>query len=193
MTAPRVLSILGLALSTIIVAASAHADEWGDTESNPIDGTGPRPDRSSHTYCFEPMNTSVHDNIVNAENNALDAETQVTVAYQSSCDYSSGTETDVVWDTADLSGTVRGRAWCEDWDDGLCDQSYVELDVAELNEGSNDEVDTTKTACHELGHTVGLTHHSSGYGCLISGEVPSTDLMWRRYVDHHKGHINDWF
>ena len=193
MTPLKVLSTLGLALATAAIATSASADSWGDTESNPIDGTGPHPDGSIHTYCFEPMDTSVHDNIVAAEDNALDAETQANVSFDSSCDYSGGTETDVVWDTANLSGSRRGTSWCEDWDNGLCDQSYVELDVAELNVGSNDELDTTKTACHELGHTVGLTHHSSGYGCMLSGEIPSTDLQWRRYVAHHKDHINAWF
>lgn len=172
----------------------AAADEWGDSESNPIDGTGPHPDGGDHNYCFQPMDDSAIDNIISSEN-ALNDTTDAMVWFETSCDYNIGAETDVVWDTVDLSGDKRGTSYCNDWDSNEhCDQIYVELDVAKLNEGTNDEMDTTKTACHELGHSVGLTHHSSGYGCMILGEVPSTDLQWRRYVAHHKGdHINDWF
>lgn len=138
------------------------------------------------------MDTSAHNNIRNASNNSLAGPTDASVSFES-CDYSGSGETDVVWDTANLSNGTRGRAWCEDFDNGKCDQFYAELDIAEINKGSNDEYDATKTACHELGHTVGLTHYPSGWRCMVSGEVPSTATAWRRYNADHRGHINDWF
>lgn len=189
-------SIIGAATVMVLIVcggASAHADPWGDHPGNFIDGTGPHPDGGTHSYCFESMDSGLFDNIRNAENYALEGNTDANVTFHSECDYRWGTETDVVWDTGNLSGSVRGTTWCDDWDGDQCDQAYVELDVEELRKGTNDEYDITKTACHELGHTVGLTHHSSGYGCMISGEIPSTELKWRRFVDHHKNHIDSWF
>ena len=92
----------------------------------------------------------------------------------------------------------RGKAPCEDYDNGYCDQYYVTLDPAQINVGSNDDADTDKTVCHELGHTVGLTHGSGGGDggtddCMISGERPSTNSQYERYSSHHKEHINAWF
>ncbi len=97
---------------------------------------------------------------------------------------------------ADLPGSTRGKAPCEDYDNGYCDQYYVTLDPAQINVGSNDDAD--KTVCHELGHTVGLTHGSGGGDggtddCMISGERPSTNSQYERYSSHHKEHINAWF
>jgi len=48
-------------------------------------------------------------------------------------------------------------------------------------------VNRRKTACHELGHALGLTHHSSGtYGCMRSGSV---SVATYSYVSHHLAHI----
>jgi len=183
---------LGVALGALaVVAASAvgaAADDWGTNTSN----TGAHPDSDPHTYCY---NANIADgakpNISSAEWDSMDP-TAVNVDYNATCDYSSSSETDVVWFTGDLPDGVRGRTYCEDFDT-YCDQNYVTLDLAELNEGSNDEFDQTKTACHELGHTAGLTHHADGNDCMDSGEVPNTNLQWHRYNDHHKSHLTSWF
>lgn len=189
----RLPKVIGVALCAVVMTSlsglAANADDWGTGTSD----TGAHPDGSSHSFCYQPLNSSAVHNIENAEWNSLEDETDANVVFDSDCDYTGGTETDVSWDTVDLSGSLRGRAYCEDFDNGNCDQFYAELDLDEISEGSNDDIDTTKTACHELGHTVGLTHHSAGHGCMISGEIPGTDVDWRRYVAHHKGHINAWF
>lgn len=181
-------------LLTSTATAPAVADPWG---AGPPDGGAP-PDGSAHTYCwgvqvYGGVNADIFDNVDAAEYNALQGPTVVNVIFES-CDYSGGTETDVVWLTENLPGSDRGSARCEDYDNGKCDQYYSSLDLAEIAEGPDDELDETKTACHELGHTVGLNHHpSSGdWGCMRSG--PSgTALSWRRYVDHHVDHINAHF
>lgn len=169
--------------------SSANFDPWGTNTP----ATGAHPDGSSHSYCFQPMDSGAKENVRNAENFALDDRTDARVVFHRECDYVGGSETDVSWDTVSLPGTTRGKAYCEDFDNGKCDQFYAELDLAELRKGPHDGGDITKTACHELGHTVGLTHHSSGYGCMISGEMPNANVSWRRYVAHHRAHINAWF
>jgi hypothetical protein len=113
--------------------------------------------------------------------------------HDDTCDYSGGTETDMVWWTNHFSGGTRGRAYCEDYDDGRCDQFYVELDMLEIAEGTNDEQDEDKTVCHEAGHTLGLTHGTPD-DCMISGERPQpTMARHEHYNDHHVYHINNWF
>lgn len=175
---------------------SANADAWGSQSAS----TGAHPDGSSHNYCWgSGFDSALQDNVTSSFSNALDAPTDATIGYSSTCTYSGSTETDVVWLDADLPGTLRGQAPCEDYDvSNHCDQYYVTLDPAEINVGSNDELDTTKTTCHELGHTVGLTHGSGGGDgttddCMMSGERPSTALQYERYSSHHRGHINGWF
>ncbi len=168
--------------------AVASADDWGTGTSN----TGAHPDSDPHTYCYNAnIAEGAKPNISSAQWDSMDP-TAVNVDYNSTCDYSSSSETDVVWFTGNLAEGVRGSARCEDFDT-YCDQFYVTLDLAELNEGSNDEFDQTKTACHELGHTGGLTHAATGNDCMDSGEVPNTNLQWHRYNDHHKAHLTNWF
>lgn len=75
----------------------------------------------------------------------------------------SGTgETDLIMDEVELDNYLpvvgaAGAAWCDDAIDAIdCDQHYAFLD--------DDVTPTygatvfTKVACHEIGHTVGLTH-----------------------------------
>jgi hypothetical protein len=120
------------------------------------------------------------------------------VEFKSTCKLTGDGETDTVWFDADLPGGQRGQVFCEDFDNNLCDQFYVTLDPTELNIGSNDEADTTKTSCHELGHSVGLSHGAGGGNggaddCMMSGERPNLNSQYERYSLHHKEHINDWF
>lgn len=169
-------------------AVAAWADPWGNQTSD----TGAHPDSDPHTYCYyeSQLDDDARNNIYSAEWDAMDP-TAVNVDYQSSCDFSGDTETDVVWFTGPLGGTKRGEAFCEDFDT-YCDQYYVTLDMTVIAVGSNDEQDETKTACHELGHTAGLSHSSND--CLITGERPSSAMQWERYSPHHRDdHLTPWF
>ncbi|MBP2338002.1 hypothetical protein JOF41_004180 [Saccharothrix coeruleofusca] len=97
--------------------------------------------------------------------------------------------TDVWWWQEDLPAGLRGQRSCASHSSpGVCDSSDVKLDYAELDIGDNDWYDRRKTSVHELGHSVGLGHDT--ISAMISGEVPSTDLVWRRYSPHDIGHIN---
>ena len=91
-----------------------------------------------------------------------------------------------------LDGTVRGSTFCENYDT-YCDQYYVQIDLNYIIQSSEpDDENIKKTMCHELGHSVGLSHGSTYGGCMVSGAV-NGDVTWRRYSSHHKGHINGWF
>ncbi len=121
--------------------------------------------------------------------------TDATVLYKDDCVYTGDSETDVVWLTRNLPGTRRGETFCDSFHlNGNCDQFYSALDLAQIAQGSSNELDETKTACHELGHTVGLTHHDeTKWKCMMSGEPPNAKPRWKYYSDHHVGHIDDWF
>lgn len=115
----------------------------------------------------------------------LDQTTDMTSQAQSCLNY-----TDVWWYKADLPAGVRGQRVCVVVGDipSVCDRSNVSIDFAEVDIGSNDWEDRRKTACHELGHSVGLNHDTAS--CMISGEIPSVGEQWRRYSSHDVGHIN---
>lgn len=167
----------------------AAADAWGTDTTD----TGQHPDGSWHSYCWgSGFDSTLQDNASFAESDSLGGPTEATVQYFSTCNLSGSGETDVVWLDDNLPGDTRGETYCEDYDGDYCDQSYLTLDPAEINEGSNDEADTTKTACHELGHTVGLTHNNTT-DCMIGGERPSLSTIYETYTAHHKWHINVWF
>lgn len=70
-----------------------------------------------------------------------------------------------------------------------CDQNYSKIWMSV----HDSEYDLSHSTCHELGHTVGLTHHETGDYCLLKGHAPSSAVQYRRYSDHHKDHINAWF
>lgn len=144
------------------------------------------------------FDSALQDNVSSAFNEALDAPTDAQAEYKTTCKLTGDGETDTVWFDADLPDGQRGQTFCEDFDGSLCDQFYVTLDPLEINIGSNDEADTTKTACHELGHSVGLAHGAGGGNggsddCMMSGERPSLNVQYERYSTHHKDHINAWF
>lgn len=187
---------LVLTISSIFLQANAVlADDWGTATT----ATGAHPDGASHNWCWGiGFDADLQDNANASFADALDGPTDASVEFKSACKLTGDGETDVVWFDANLPAGYRGQAICEDYDGGLCDQFYVTIDPAEINVGENDEADITKTTCHELGHTVGLTHGSGGGDstsddCMVSGERPNLNLQYERYSTHHKGHINAWF
>lgn len=177
----------------VVVALSppsvAYGDEWG---TGTVD-TGPIPDGGTHRYCWGAgFNSGLHDNATFAMQQSLDADTDATVEHQA-CDYTAP-GTDVVWLDADLPGSTRGQSVCFVFNtNGRCDRNHVTLDPAQLNLSADPQGNRTKTACHEVGHTVGLRHGPGGGDgrfddCMVSGE---STLV--RYSSHHRGHINAYF
>lgn len=173
------------------LAGPALADPWGTGTQD----TGDHPDADPHTFCFHSsVRSDARANIESAEWNALDP-TSVNVDFNSTCDLKGRTETDVVWRQADLPNRRdQGETRCEDYDGQYCDQFYSAIDMSRAAVGDLDEIDETMTACHELGHTVGLTHGGSSTDCMaVRGETPPTAMQFRRYGPHHRDHLDRWF
>lgn len=187
----RQLRLLGsaLVLSLILPSATALADPFGSLDTTV--GTGPKADSFRHTYCFGVgFDANLQDNASYAMQTSLDAATDMEDLYLATC---GATTTDVFFLDANLPPGWRGSYGCVVWVSAptVCDSADVTLDPAEINVGSNDEEDTTKSACHEVGHSVGLTHHDSPYDdCMLKGEIPNTNVQYRSYSAHHVGHIN---
>lgn len=67
----------------------------------------------------------------------------------------------------------------------------------ELLQPTDLTINLKKTACHEIGHTIGFEHHPPAYypdnprDCMRSGNIGET-LDWLRINDHHSAHINGY-
>ncbi len=143
---------------------------------------------------------ALQDNAYEALWKSFNGQTQAIVSIHPSCDTSGAGQTDVRWLDADLPAGTKGKAPCGPYWSGSnqCDRYDLTLDPVEIDIGSNDEIDRTSTSCHELGHTVGLTHGQGGgsgsnIDCMFVWTSPGTGLTYIRFSQHHKDHINAWF
>jgi len=189
----KVALVVGWSSLLVIIAAPAIADPWGTETTD----TGAHPDANPHGYCFSSsVGPDAKPNMTDAEDNALEP-TNANVTFDSSCNLSGTGETDVVWRVGDLAPGVLGHNYCEDFDGSYCDQYYNTLDMTEIAIGIDDEIDETSIACHELGHSVGLTHGGGSDDCMVgrASHDPPTELKYRRYGSGHHipDHINAWF
>lgn len=97
----------------------------------------------------------------------------------------------------------KGRhSWCYKSGFRQQDRYVAILDMGAINNAARPNEQRRKTACHELGHTVGVRHYWNGdlpgndrrHSCLRSGEVRASWTGLRRYGHHHRTqHINPWF
>lgn len=170
-----------LALATVMVLATPiGADTFPDNYDTRV------ADSSHHNYCYTSSLSSSSRRAVAdyAMFNSLANPTDMSASLVSCT-----STTDIWWYDGNLSGSNRGLRTCANAiSSSVCNRSNVTLDFAQLDIGSNDWEDRRKTSCHEAGHSVGLDHDSTG--CMVTGEVPSTALSWRRYNSHDTGHIN---
>jgi hypothetical protein len=151
------------------------------------------PDSSLHTYCFTAGFSSSRDPVTGTvAMSVLDNTTDMTISNQGAC---ADNTVDIWWFALDLAGTIRGQAECIFFAGSVCDSADVRIDFDQIDIGENDIADRDKTSVHEVGHTVGLGHHSpAAHNCaMISGEIPSLDIIWRRYDAHDIEHINATF
>ena len=174
-TAQRLMAIAATVASLLLtfsaMAVPAHADAYGTCTAD----TGCRPDSYSHNYCF---NSATSGDFLSATRSAmayLDSRTTLS-APENTCD----TNTDVLMSsTTSISG--RGEYLRLRFESGsTCNSARVRMNPNQLDSLAQ----ARKTACHEIGHSVGPTHGNTT-DCLISGwSTLST------YNQHHTDHIN---
>jgi hypothetical protein len=205
----RISPLLGGGIvATLLSKSTVHADPFGQDE---LDGTGAFADSSLHTYCFtnppEWGGASVWGDDAMAY---LEGYTDMDTVGYASCAAS-----DDAWlDIKDLSGATRGQRYCRVALDaaGACDSNAVEVDTQQIFAEAwtfepGDwlaayERNVRKTLQHEIGHSVGMTHHGGATadlegngapfewtGCMVSGHV--TDPYSVLYGEHHKDHVNN--
>lgn len=174
-------------------SSSSHSFDWF-------------PDTGAHTYCFgssfanNGWSPYGHDAMAN-----LEAQTIVDAVFYSSCADSTIDarwtlfEQDGVfgkWDCADNQSTIVEGQW-------VCKSAFLMLNSEMINSVATPGKQATKTACHELGHGLGLAHYFStsdpeypgATACLRSGTwTTGWGSGWNQYAPHHvSGHINPWF
>jgi hypothetical protein len=177
-------------VSTFLITvppSAAVADPFGGCNSD----EGCEADSAEHIYCYGAgFNNLLEDEADFAMNTSLDAQTQMT-ADRVGCT----SATDVRWFDANLPGSIRGQYDCTNPGNpgpgDICLASDVTLDPDEINQGDDDPEDRKKTACHEVGHSVGLIHGDNKDDCMINGPIPDTTAQWRNFSNHHvQDHIN---
>lgn len=142
------------------------------------------------------MGSDMRTRVNNAAFEALDI-TDVVVDFVAAC----GGSTDVVWFESSASPPDKyGDNNCQSpsipYNSTIqCDQYYNRLYPNRYSLSSYPNMFAMKVACHEFGHSVGLTHGTEGAAhCMSNGVLNTTATSYRRYVTHHVvDHINQWW
>jgi hypothetical protein len=155
-------------------------------------------DGSPHDYCLTSGFTT-QPALAHTAMGVLDSTTDFTIVNRGTC---SGTRSsslvDVWWYEMDLPGNTRGEEQCMKVIPGSsepfllpsCQTADVRIDYVQLDIGDDDPQDREKTAVHEVGHSVGLGHHT--HVCAMrTGGVPDATEQWRRYHAADIAMIND--
>lgn len=126
--------------------ANWNCSDWGSSPN----GSFCQNDNSDVTYCIESSLSGASTTINSVLSNEF-APTDLTVTYDSTCDYSGGSETDIVFQyLSSLPGNADGYAWCDDSNNSTqCDQHYNAF---------RHTSPWYSLVCHEIGHAIGLTH-----------------------------------
>jgi|GEM_PF-5312786 len=170
----------------ILLAFPAISQESASADTFPGNYDARLADSSYTNWCNTSSFSSYSSISYYAVYSTLRATTDMTSASGPGSCYNS---TDLWFANVNLTGALRGERKCAVASSSTrCDRSTIDMDIAQLDVGSNDWYDRRKTAIHEVGHSVGANHDSGS--TMISGEVPSTALQWRRYSTHDVGHIN---
>lgn len=147
---------------------------------------GVYPDSATHTWCMGATTDSYPDlkDAIRYAMTNLDSQTDMSVPISGGC----ASSTDVQWVEANIA-PARGQWDCIDGSGSTCFKARLTVDYDQINfESGPLGVNLRKTACHELGHSVGQDHHAKPYGdCLVSGAV---DSLHQDYNGDHVGFIN---
>lgn len=150
--------ILGIALGLRTADASHFDNMYKTTNANwncSNGGSFCQTDNSSYTWYPESSLSSFgYDTLQLVMAYEYDP-TDLTAIQESTPSYTGGSETDVIFQYGYLPPEAAGMAWCDDAiSSSVCDQHYAKF---------NTSGPSYALACHETGHTVGLTHGADAY------------------------------
>ena len=183
-------------VTLFLTARSIILINYGTATADSPQPDGP-PDKGNHSWCY--ASKFKQQAVADAAMTWLRNQTVVDTIYYSSCNDA----IDVKWTEKSVPNAF-GSAVCK-YRTSLdrCDQYIVTLNMTTINASAHPASQRRKTACHELGHTVGVRHYSGDnrpgsdttHSCLRSGPVPTPDRSWhKRFGNHHRvSHINPWF
>ncbi|WP_162907922.1 hypothetical protein [Allorhizocola rhizosphaerae] len=176
------------------IAMPARADNFGGCYG-PLTDQGCVPDNFNHWYCYDEsvgtINQTFRTQIVAAmvylhDNTSYDQFFEPNGV----CNAAS----DVVWQVTTAVAPNRGDYACLTFNSaGRCEQARLRLNPNLLTDTHN----RRKTACHELGHSVGLAHGQFGAStpefyddCMRTGPV-NTETRFQQLNLHHRTHANN--
>lgn len=184
---PRVIALLVALALAALLAPPISAPSAADSYAYGYPNSGFVPDAYPHSWCWGATPPDVYWR--GAMEDAvwyLDVWTDAEAPHD---DAACGEGVDMITEIRELGGTMRGEYSCEILSAGICYEADIGID--------NDLPDyqqRRKTMCHEIGHSVGLTHGITANNhtytdCMRSGAVPS-GTQWRVYSQQHLDHIS---
>jgi hypothetical protein len=183
--ARRLAVVVALVVTAVtgVSAPPAAADTYAACSS----GNGCLPDNFTHSYCWGTGFTSTNlRNAANAAMSVLDGQSSYSDSFHSACDSIIDIDFQPISST-----TIRGDYICNYFNGAFtnghaeCENSRVRINSTSL---LGDALNRQKTACHEIGHSAGLSHDTGNDDCMISGPVTSGHTT---YNAHHVGHLNN--
>lgn len=160
-----------MSVGAVISPGLALADVFG---ANGPD-SGLRHDGGDHTFCYESTATARMQQAARDGMNNLDAQAVIADSGPLNC----GTATDIRFGSTDIAN-VDGFWQCtQQISGGRSASAVVRFNAVNITSDN----DWKQTSCHEIGHSVGLTHNTRP-DCVAGDENQL------QYDQHHIDHIN---
>lgn len=184
---------LALAMVGITAAVMPHLVQ-ADTYAVGSPNGGEEPDNKNHGGCVSTGEDWIPYALYDFWWDWLPANTTVTRFFHDPC--RSGTDMRFSWQ---YGGPMLGRYQCQQYSGSECDVALVEQwDAYYVNnypgaqtQGTPYWCHTIHNWCHEVGHSLGLTHTGGG-GCLASGDLDACHFLeMQKPSPHHVWHINN--
>lgn len=209
-TIVRVASVGAVTAAGLIFGAAAYADHFENmyptSRYNPACQDGELGDpfcRQDNDYVTVWRKSSLSSdgkrNIALTLNSHY-VETDLTIDFQTSdqVETSGSTETDIMYEEGTVPDGFNGFAWCndsitQDGENRRCDQHYARFASA---------TPSVELACHETGHTVGLTHGNVAdpdAGVSVDNHTDSLKCMTTQPIEfgyvgpHNHDEINETY